>query len=43
MRVTGTRSEKKSAGRRVGWRTGGTFSGNDSEEAAAIRLDFPVP
>jgi hypothetical protein len=43
MRVTGTRSVKKSAGRRVGGRTGGTFSGNDSAAAAAIRLDFPVP
>ena len=41
--MTGTRSGKKSAGRRVGGRTGETFSGKDSEAAAAIRLDLPVP
>lgn len=26
----------------MGGRTGGTFTGKDSEAAAAIRLDFPV-
>lgn len=43
MRVTGMRSGKKSAGRRVGGRTRGTFSGKDSEAAEAMRLDLPVP
>lgn len=43
MMVTGTKSGKKSAGSRVGGSTGGTFSGNDSEAAVTIKLDFPVP
>ena len=43
MIVIGTRSGKKSAGRRVGGSTGDRFSGKDSVAAAAIKLDFPVP
>ena len=43
MIVRGTKSGKKSAGRRVGESTGGTFSGNDSVAAVTIKLDFPVP
>lgn len=43
MIVRGTKSGKKSVGRRVGESTGGTFSGNDSVAAATIKLDFPVP
>lgn len=42
MMVMGTRSGKKSAGRRVGGITRGTLSGKDSVAAAAIKLDFPV-
>lgn len=42
MMVTGTRSGKKSAGRRVVGSTGATLSGNESVAAAAIKLDFPV-
>lgn len=40
--VRGTVSGYKSGARRVGGRTGGTASANDSVAMAAIRLDFPV-
>lgn len=43
MIVIGTRSGNMSEGRRVGGRTGGTFSGNISAATVTIRLDFPVP
>lgn len=43
MMVIGTRSGNMSEGRRVGGRTGGTFSGKISEATVTIRLDFPVP
>lgn len=41
--VIGTRSGKKSIGRRVGGRTGGTFSGKASLATEATKLDLPVP
>jgi hypothetical protein len=43
MIVMGTRSGKISLGSLVGGNTGGTFFGNFSAAAVAIRLDFPVP
>lgn len=43
MRTRGTDSEKVLCGNRVVGSTGGTFSGNDSEAIACMRVDFPVP
>lgn len=41
--VTGTPSGKNSKGRLVSGRTGGTLGGKESEAAATIKLDLPVP
>lgn len=41
--VTGTPSGKNSKGRLVSGSTGGTLGGKESEAAATIKLDLPVP
>lgn len=43
MMVMGTLSGYKSTGKRVGGSRGGTASWKESDAAAAMRLDFPVP